>query len=385
MTADATPIQETICSSFPPLDPNGQPFSMMLRGSVAELGELRSLLMDKSTREQLMQPTPPAEESAFADVETCDPVTSVNAAENRPAEDEKNSSCKRRRDDTDDASNDDEYDDEVAEDLLLFLPSVQCNCSSWDIKNVQGDLIVTSIRVLFIAAADGSSEICNDIAIDGRCIALHAVDSESSEDQEDSLPHVYCQLSDGDENNDAGFGGTAMSMGFGASANVMDDDGSEGDDKESADEGDMPEDNGVVELYFKPILSEVVADKEQHSNACQRLFEALTKLASLNPMDDSDGGGGGLFNMLSLMAGMGEGMVNAYGDSDDDDMVIRLGGSSNNIVEDDASSQGAPENERQAMLDRLDNMLVVPPEYVINSDEEEGRFDDADEDDDNLL
>ena len=66
MAATTTPIHEKIRSSLPPLDPNGQPFSMMLRGTLAELGELRSLLMDKSTREQLMQPADDVFELAFA-------------------------------------------------------------------------------------------------------------------------------------------------------------------------------------------------------------------------------------------------------------------------------------------------------------------------------
>lgn len=345
--------------------------------------------MDKSAREQLMQTPMAAAVDVFDDAHECDPMESavrneiapVDCANIAPSEIEVNTS-KRRRDAEEDASGEDEYsDDEAVEDLLLFLPSIQCNCSSWDMKDVPGDLIVTSIRVLFIASAETESAGNNDIAIDGRCIALHAVDSESPE-KEDSLSHVYCQLSDpGDENNDAGF---STAMGFGASTNVMDEDESEGDDNEAENNDENTSDSGVVELYFKPMLSEYAADKEQHVGACQRLFDALTKLASLNPVDDSDCGGGGLFDMFSLMADMGEGMMGIYGDSDNDEMVVRLGGSSNNIVEDDESG-GAPEDERQRMLDRLDNMLVVPPEYEIRSDDDEGQFDDADEDDNDLL
>lgn len=361
---------------------------MMLRGTLAELGELRSLLMDKSAREQLMQT---ADDDVFDDAEQ-DHVGLLVANESGAVESDNNltsigveanySSSKRRREGTDhDEDEEDSSNYDTTEVILAFLPSIQCNCSSWDMKNVQGDLVVTSIRVLFIASTNSNSDDCNDIAIDGRCIALHALDSESlDEGQTDSLPHVYCQLSDpACESNDVG---DSTAIGFGASANIMDENASELEEAEEIEE-DMSDDNGVVELYFKPIICEHVRDKEQHAEVCQKLFDALTKLASLNPMDDSDCGGG-LFNMLSLMAGMEEGNFGGNDESDDDEMVIRFGGSgSNNLVEDDGESAGAPENERQAMLDRLDNMLIVPPEYEIPS-EDEGQFDDAEDDEDFL-
>ena len=51
-------------------------------------------------------------------------------------------------------------------------------------------------------------------------------------------------------------------------------------------------------------------------------------------------------------------------------------------LEADEESEVAPEDERQAMLDRLDAVLVVPPEYEIQSEEEgSGQFEDAEEDD----
>ena len=48
--------QSRICSSFPPLDPNGQPFSMLLRGAAAELGDLRCTISSiPHLRHQLVQ------------------------------------------------------------------------------------------------------------------------------------------------------------------------------------------------------------------------------------------------------------------------------------------------------------------------------------------
>ena len=153
----------------------------------------------------------------------------------------------------------------------------------------------------------------------------------------------------------------------------------------------MSEDgDGTIEVYFKPTIAN---EGESQCNKCQSLFDSLTKLASLNPVGDSDDGVGGLFSMLSLMAGGGanggddNGMVFAnHNDEDsDDEMVVRLGGSNNLVENDDDSSEGAPDEERQAMLQRLDDLLVVPPELEIPSDDD-GQFDDAEEDEvDNIL
>ena len=288
---------------------------------------------------------------------------------------EVNNHAKRRRDEH---QNDEESDcsnlDVTEEDILLFIPSIQCNCSSWDMNNVCGDLLVTSIRVLFIASDSTNNNNDHDIAIDGRCIALHAIDTEALDgEMSHQLPHVYCQLSDpGCESKDVG---CSMAFGMGESSNIMDENIINADDSEENE--DTLEDNSVIEIYFNPIIGNHCEDEEEHVTICQRLFSALTRLASLNPMDESNdyGGGGGLFNMLSMMAGM-ENEVDD--ESGNDDMVIRLGGSNNKVVEDD-ESEGAPENERQALLNRLDNMLVVPPEYEILS-EDEGQFDDAEDD-----
>ena len=364
---------ERMRASFPPLDPNGQPFSMMLRGSAAELNDLRSLLQDKSLRKLLM------ESGSMGGVAEGDADgTVIETDESRKAKqfdheafsgtEVNNSASKRMRDDTDDVDEECCSEDSITEDLLLFLPSIQCNCSSWDMVNVCGDLVVTSIRILFVASSDYNL----DAAIDSRCIALHAVDSESTVGEEsESLPHVYCQLSDpGTETSDIGYS-TAFGIG---TSNIKDENDDECNNEREENQEEMSDDNGVVELYFKPMAGR--GNKEVHDEACQRLFEALTKLASLVSIEDDDGYGGGLFNMLSLMAGMGGGLEGVV--HDDDDMVIRLGGSNNNLVEDD-NSEGAPLDERQAMLNRLDNLLVVPPELEILS-EDEGQFDDAADD-----
>lgn len=98
------------------------------------------------------------------------------------------------------------------------------------------------------------------------------------------------------------------------------------------------------------------------STSCQVLFDALCKLVSSHPLelddDDDDQGndeggapafGGGFAISDDLIWAPS---VNGLGDGQDD------------------------QEERTAMLARLDNMLVVPPEFEI----QEGQFDDADED-----
>ena len=84
---------------------------------------------------------------------------------------------------------------------------------------------------------------------------------------------------------------------------------------------------------------------------CQVLFDALSKLVSMHPIpldDDEDNG---------LM----------------DDAIFAP-----------PADAGASEEEREAILERLDNMLVVPPEYEVTEEAQHvvGQFEDAEDDDD---
>lgn len=391
-----------ISSSLPSLDPNGQPYSMVLRGEAAELRELESALSSNShTRKQLLVELAettlddnPNDEFADAELEQSQPHEAVridNASTDTSTGDYDSQISreqkKRTRDDAHeevdgcDNEEDFEYTSSRNEQLLCYIPSIQCTCSSWDMKNTPGELLVTSIRVLFIANNKTQND---DIAIDGRCIALHAMDSEASTDDENESPvsHIYCQLSDFSvDDEDMGFPSASLSMV--ASTNI------ESEEKhDEMNEGDNTsgENDGTVEVYFKPIRYE---SEESAEDSCQALFDALTHLASLNAADDPNENGGGLFSMLSMMAGIsgfGNGEMIMADDSEedgDDDMIIRFGGG-NNVVENDDESDGAAEEERAAMLQRLDDMLIVPPELRISSDDEGGQFDDADEDDELL-
>ena len=89
----------------------------------------------------------------------------------------------------------------------------------------------------------------------------------------------------------------------------------------------------------------------QDSSSCPELFDALSRLASMHPIPLED---------------------------DDDDEGF------DEAIFAPPVDVGASEEEREAMLERLDAMLVVPPEYEREGDErvEVGQFDDADEDED---
>jgi len=91
-------------------------------------------------------------------------------------------------------------------------------------------------------------------------------------------------------------------------------------------------------------------------NMCQDFFNALCKLVSLHPCDVDDDEGDEMFGQEDLIwapASRGSG-TDAFGDEEG----------------------GATEEERQAMLDHLDSILVVQPEH----DFQEGQFDDAEQD-----
>jgi hypothetical protein len=441
LVANAPPSFEgLIRSSFPPLDPNGQPFSMILRGAAAELVDLRFILSAHPTARELLQMLDQAkgedcDADIFDDIEDTEDAGTLTVQRGRlQGRHEINSeqqagttACtmngrsavetsdvkKRGRDCKEDAggSNDDDDDeeDEIVdqEHLLLYVPSVKCTCSSWRMRDVSGEMFVTSLRVLFLPKNqnDDGTLSNDDVAIDGRCIALHAVDSaplsvDNHDERERShYQHVYCQLVGftGDE-DDTGYSSTISMI---TPITVVDEKNTTNGDAENDEEVDVDDEisdadgDGTIEVYFRPDVSNEGGENVRISQCnliCESIFKALTKLASLNPTGESNddaNGGGGFFNMLSLMDDMGSGfgdgfdgeiMIADHDGDGEDDMVVRLGGSNNFVDNDDENDDAATDMERQAMLRRLDDMLVVPPEYEIASSND-GQFDDADDDD----
>jgi Regulator of volume decrease after cellular swelling len=106
-----------------------------------------------------------------------------------------------------------------------------------------------------------------------------------------------------------------------------------------------------IYLQLQEMTAEMAAPMEftfipDTETSCQPFFEALSKLVSMHPIDDDDADDGG----------------------EGDEGLMYMGPVE---VENDET---APDG-RQVMLDRLDNLLEVPPHLEV----QDGQFDDADE------
>jgi hypothetical protein len=207
--------------------------------------------------------------------------------------------------------------------------------SSNNIK-IYGHVYATGSQLLFVASDPG--QIQYDLAIGSACIILHAMTDEPE-------LAIYLQLTNDDDNNYSA------------------------DDNGNDDTNENNSNSGPMEVTITPV----------DGNDCQLLFKTLCTMVSLHPtMDDNDGDyddgdeqqgfgmrGGGYYDdendgndgliWAPSAPGAGSGGWSAFGDDDDDH-----GGASSEV--------------RAAMLERLDNLLVVRPGY----DEEDGQFDDPD-------
>lgn len=208
------------------------------------------------------------------------------------------------------------WQEEEREDTVDSDPSIET--PSTTASYLEGEVFVTSSQLLFLANSPSSTagptvdSFNEDIAIGATCIHLHAMADEPE-------LSVYLQLTEG--------GGGA------------------GPDQTS-------------ELTLIPL----------ESDGCQTLFDALCKLVSKHPLpvddDEEDGAGFG---------GWAGGGMEGFVMSDDLVWAPAPGfGRVNSQAPDDDEDEGATEEERAAMLDRLDNLLVVRPEFDI----QEGQFDD---------
>ena len=109
----------------------------------------------------------------------------------------------------------------------------------------------------------------------------------------------------------------------------------------------------------------------------QSFFEALTRLISLHPVlndeDDDDN---------RMMGGDAEGAFDGFITAENLDTFDRIGtGSGENAGSAMGMATEATDQERDAMLERLDDLLVVPPHMEIpddNDSDKGGQFDDAD-------
>ena len=204
---------------------------------------------------------------------------------------------------------------------------------------IQGEMFITNTQILFVAIERDQSQY--DLAIGAACIVLHAMTDEPE-------LSVYLQLSSSSSS--------------------------------SVGEQQQQQQQPPTEVTLTPIHNE-------NDNDCQRIFDALCKLISLNPIepdDDDDGGGSGGNMMMDGMFGLGGTGTGGFvddndgdGDIDDDGFIWAptTAASSNNKTS-DGTATTSEEEERDAMLERLDNLLIVPPQF------EDGQFDDAIEEND---
>lgn len=178
-----------------------------------------------------------------------------------------------------------------------------------DITEAKGTLIVTSERILFWSQEE--SLVDYDLDISATVLLLHAL-------QDEPQPGVYLQISI-----------PAYSS----------------------------KDDQFLQITVAPTIE---SSKAEH--ACKGLFDALTQLVNLHPIDDSE--------------------------TDDDGFFM----DHRTISEKEESNGEATDEERSAMLHRLDEMLIVPPELerdtdvdvdennTPNNDNEIGQFSDAEDD-----
>jgi hypothetical protein len=225
------------------------------------------------------------------------------------------------------------------ESLLCHIPSakVSLTLSLKTIHVSPCQIFVTSRRLLAVASTVQEGDT-KDIMVNAQGISLHALTSEPERT-------IYCQLCENIHIN-----------------------GNDGDDDDDDDDSYV-----TKELIIEPNTN----DNEQVTDFCEPLFQALSKLISLNPVHDGDDddddlnyGGGSFRDMLGLMA-------QAYGrandDDPDDDMICRIDPKDIMTYEYDGEENDATDNRRRAILEHLDNVLVVPEEYEVV----DGQFDDA--------
>ena len=191
---------------------------------------------------------------------------------------------------------------------------------------VRGELFVTNTQILFVA--ESAEESGSDLAIGGACVVLHAM-------TEDPEPSVYLQLSSYSNNED-------------------------GDDGAGV----------VTEVTLVPSAG------DNNSGDCQNLFDALCKLISLHPVEgDDDDDDDGMFGGGMIGGGFGDDAFGDYGEA-----IDGLVWAPPRTTED---GPVASDQEREAMLERLDNLLVVAPGLEAKDDEnnsgEDGQFEDAPE------
>lgn len=214
----------------------------------------------------------------------------------------------RDNNDNDEAEAEDESDDD--DENIIQVKVTPC-------KNISGELIITTQRVLFAASNDSDEK--SDLCVESCIIGLFALSNNNIEDEDVEEEDLNKQESD--------------TQSIFIQCNVK-----------ANDNTYCP-----VEIYLTPTIPCTEDNEEKIDTLLDSLFEALSKTIELNPPDDDSDAGG-------------------YGDDDGDD---------NDGFFFNTSSEGASEEERNQMLERLDNLLIVDDNIVPNQfDDAEEESDD---------
>jgi hypothetical protein len=297
-------------------------------------------------------------------------------------------------------------------------------------RSIVGRVMVTSERLLLCAVSssqsttsmktkdhpeDSQDTTIHDWIIHGTSIELHAL-SDGPPHQ-----HVYVQVHyDGVDTYD------------GNDNEQYDDDNSNDEDNEmgnqehasftwtaSKNNSPMGAPTSLWEFSLTPVVVDatdakidghdatVCNDSPTCQDLCEKLYHCLSQLVSLHPVDpndcsDDDGNGLGPF--------MTADSLDEHDSDSEDGLIMNVSSSYRHGLEDttglvitNANSMHDDEDEedqaaRMAMLERLDRLLIVPPEYEVeysNDDDDdndhmmvylpteqqvEGQFDDAEED-----
>lgn len=250
---------------------------------------------------------------------------------------------------------DDRYND-TEEETSSSPPLAEC-------QNVKGEIIVTTRRILFaVEQYQIPEQLRYDLSIHACLIGLFALSNKNNNDSDEDEDEVYQNDDDTkdkyptDENLEEEISlGQCIYVQF-----------------------NVPNSSGKtqpIEVYFVPSSS---LQEESTKKVLNELFHALSHTAELNPPleDDEDEDGYG----YGYSEGAGDGF---FGLDTGEGFCMRLDDDNNNQEEEH-------EQQRADLLEKLDNMLIVPSELekeYDGSDHDDiqgGQFDDAEEDDDLL-
>ena len=243
---------------------------------------------------------------------------------------------------------------------------------------VSGKVVIASKHLYFWWVRDledgptaNTARSMDDFKINAFSINLHALVGSNAPVSVDRLDDDDDYNVD-DESDGATDAATAVYIQISSSGNGA----SDGADDDGSEQ--------LFELTLKPNGTTVQDEVQQ---VCQQLFDDISRMIALNPIDpntdETDDGG-------AAAGDCSGGWITSEDDMDPASLMTMMGFHGiEDTSEELICASSIDDVPRNTMLERLDNLLIVPPEYEIlssNGDDNDsaGQFDDADEDDDIL-